>query len=52
MPLLNHFVPLLALTHPWSGFHSTWANTITARLISYSGDKIDARAAPGWLERQ
>src|SRR5262249_6988806 len=32
MPLKNHFVPPLSVTHPWSGFHGAWAMTITQQL--------------------
>jgi hypothetical protein len=32
MPLLDHFRPLLSVTHPWKGFHSAWANAITSQL--------------------
>jgi hypothetical protein len=32
MPLLNHFVAPLNVTHPWRGFHSTWAATIARQL--------------------
>lgn len=32
MPLLNHFVPPLSISHPWSGFHSAWATTIATHL--------------------
>src|SRR5262249_47245009 len=32
MPLKNHFVPPLSVTHPWSGFHGMWATTIAQQL--------------------
>ena len=32
MPLKNHFVPPLSVTHPWSGFHGTWATMIARQL--------------------
>src|SRR5262245_18833204 len=32
MPLKNHFIPPLSVTHPWSGFHGAWATTITQQL--------------------
>jgi hypothetical protein len=32
MPLQNHFVPPLSVTHPWRGFHSAWANSIARQL--------------------
>jgi hypothetical protein len=32
MPLLNHFAAPLNLSHPWRGFHSTWAATIARQL--------------------
>jgi len=32
MPLLNHFVAPLNVSHPWRGFHSTWAATIARQL--------------------
>src|SRR5437879_192501 len=32
MPLKNHFIPPLSVTHPWSGFHGAWAMTITQQL--------------------
>src|SRR5919201_1681795 len=32
MPLLEHFHPPLSVTHPWKGFHSAWANSITNGL--------------------
>jgi hypothetical protein len=32
MALFNHFVPPLSVTHPWRGFHSTWASTIARQL--------------------
>jgi hypothetical protein len=32
MPLLDHFRPPLSVSHPWKGFHSAWANTITNQL--------------------
>jgi hypothetical protein len=34
MPLQDHFVPPLSVTHPWTGFHSAWATTI-ARLLNH-----------------
>jgi hypothetical protein len=33
MPLLDHFHPPLSRTHPWRGFHGTWATAI-ARLLN------------------
>ena len=32
MPLHNHFVAPLRFTHPWSGFHGTWATMIARQL--------------------
>lgn len=32
MPLLEHFRPPLSVTHPWKGFHSVRANSITSEL--------------------
>lgn len=32
MPLLEHFRPPLSVTHPWTAFHSAWANAITNQL--------------------
>ena len=32
MPLLDHFRPPLSVSHPWKGFHSSWANSITNQL--------------------
>jgi hypothetical protein len=32
MPLRNHFLPPLSVTHPWRGFHSAWANALARRL--------------------
>jgi hypothetical protein len=32
MPLRDHFRPPLSVTHPWKGFHSAWANSITNQL--------------------
>jgi hypothetical protein len=32
MALQNHFRPPLSVTHPWRGFHSTWAATIAKQL--------------------
>ena len=32
MPLLDHFHPPLSVSHPWKGFHSSWANAITNQL--------------------
>ena len=32
VPLLDHFHPPLSVSHPWKGFHSAWANTITHHL--------------------
>ncbi|MBI1918257.1 MAG: DUF4058 family protein [Planctomycetes bacterium] len=32
MPLYNHFVAPLRFTHPWSGFHGTWATMIARQL--------------------
>jgi hypothetical protein len=32
MPLLDHFVPPLSVTHPWRGIHSTWAAAIFKQL--------------------
>lgn len=32
MPLLDHFHPPLSQTHPWSGFHSAWANSMALYL--------------------
>jgi hypothetical protein len=32
MPLRNHFVPPLSVSHPWSGFHSAWATAIAQHL--------------------
>ena len=32
MPLLDHFHAPLSITHPWKGFHSSWANAITNQL--------------------
>ncbi len=32
MPLLNHFVPPFSITHPWRGFHSAWATSLTRQL--------------------
>jgi hypothetical protein len=32
MPLLDHFVPPLSRTHPWRGFHSTWAAAMARHL--------------------
>ncbi len=32
MPVHDHFTRSLSMTHPWRGFHSAWANTITRRL--------------------
>jgi hypothetical protein len=32
VPLLDHFHPPLSVSHPWKGFHSAWANTITNQL--------------------
>ena len=32
MPLLDHFLPPLSVSHPWKGFHSAWANAITNQL--------------------
>jgi hypothetical protein len=32
MPLRNHFVAPLSVSHPWSGFHSAWANAIAQQL--------------------
>jgi Protein of unknown function (DUF4058) len=32
MPLRNHFVPPLSVSHPWTGFHSAWATTIAQQL--------------------
>jgi hypothetical protein len=32
MPLRDHFRPPLATTHPWEGFHSTWATLIAGQL--------------------
>jgi len=34
MPLQNHFVPPLSVTHPWTGFHSSWAAAIV-RLLNH-----------------
>src|SRR3954451_9082171 len=33
MPLLDHFHPPLARTHPWRGFHGAWAAAM-ARLLN------------------
>jgi hypothetical protein len=33
MPLLDHFHPPLSRTHPWRGFHGTWATNV-ARLLN------------------
>ena len=32
MPLLDHFRPPLSVSHPWKGFRSSWANSITNQL--------------------
>src|SRR4051794_38798991 len=32
MPLLDHFVPPLSLTHPWRGFPSAWAAAMAQHL--------------------
>jgi hypothetical protein len=32
VPLLDHFHPPLSVSHPWKGFHSSWANAITNQL--------------------
>lgn len=32
MPLRNHFIPPLSLTHPWGGFHGAWATCIAQQL--------------------
>jgi hypothetical protein len=32
MPLHDHFIPPLSRTHPWRGFHSTWAATVARHL--------------------
>src|SRR5947209_20358470 len=33
MPLLDHFHPPLSRSHPWRGFHGTWAAAL-ARLLN------------------
>ena len=40
MPLRNHFIPPLSLTHPWGGVHGTWATTIAQQL---NGGVLPAR---------
>jgi hypothetical protein len=32
VPLLDHFHPPLSVSHPWMGFHSTWATTMAQVL--------------------
>jgi len=32
MPLLDHFHPPLSASHPWMGFHSTWATAMAQQL--------------------
>jgi hypothetical protein len=32
MPLLDHFRPPLSVSHPWMGFHSTWATAMAQQL--------------------
>jgi hypothetical protein len=32
MPLLDHFVAPLSVSHPWRGFHSSWAGAIVRQL--------------------
>jgi hypothetical protein len=32
MPLLNHFLAPLSVSHPWRGFHSAWATAIARQL--------------------
>ena len=32
MPLLDHFRPPLSASHPWMGFHSTWATAMAQQL--------------------
>jgi hypothetical protein len=32
MPLRDHFRLPLSITHPWTAFHSSWANTISNQL--------------------
>jgi hypothetical protein len=32
MSLLDHYRPPRTTTHPWEGFHSTWATLIAGQL--------------------